>query len=99
MTNYIKWTEELTTKAKFLLQVYKDYDRVAKILDINAAALKNRNNKYWKIDCKTIWTEYNDYMLREFLKSGLPKKEIANAFGTTENAVYIRISQLNIGDK
>lgn len=91
---YIKWTEELTTKAKFLLQVYKDYNKVAAIVGINATVLKNRNNKYWKIDCKTIWNEYNDYILGKFLSMNLSKKEIANAFGTTENAISIRISQL-----
>ncbi len=96
---YIKWTEELTSKAQFLLRAYKNYDKVAVILEMSATALKNRNNKYWKIDCKTIWSEYNNYMLKKFLEEGFSKKEIANAFGTTENAVSIRISQLKIGDK
>ncbi len=95
---YIKWIEELTSKAQFLLRVYKNYDKAAEILGISVTALKNRNNKYWKIDCKTIWNEYNDYMLNKFLEEGLSKKEIANAFGVTENAVSIRISQLKMGD-
>lgn len=91
---YVKWTDELKTKGRFLLAFYKDYDEVAAILEIPPSALKNYNNKYWKIDCKTIWVKTNDIILMQLIKENVSREEIGNIFGVTENAVSIRISQL-----
>lgn len=92
---YIKWTQELTTKARFLLTAFKSYEKVSKLLKISKTALKSRNNKYWKINCHVKWNELNDMQLLSLLKDGISRKEIAKVFNTTKEAISIRISQLS----
>lgn len=95
---YVSWTKELEEEARFLLDTFRDYDQVAEELEIPRSALKNRNNKYWNIDCRKKWTGYNDEVLKLYRKKML-KKEIAELFGTTENAVAIRLSHLKASNK
>ncbi len=84
---YIKWTEGFEFNAKFLLMTYKNYDYVAEQLSISRSALKNRNNKYWNIDCRAKWSEYNILMLDKFFQEGKSKKEISFIFSISEQTV------------
>ena len=88
---YTKWTSELENHVKVLLQFYKNYDVVANLLNVQRNVIKNRNNKYWNIDCRMKWDEYNDYYLNEMLEEGRTKKEISSFFNTSENAINIRL--------
>lgn len=92
---YTKWTEGLEQQAQFLLAAYRDYDVVADYLGISVEILENRNNKYWKINCRKKWDDYSDTMLLMKLQEGLSKKEISVFFDTTENAIDIRLSKIN----
>lgn len=97
---YTRWTDELKEQAQFLLAASRSYKIVAHQLDISESALRNQNNRYWHIDCRMVWTDYNDHILLNFLNNGVGKKEIASLFDTTENAINIRLSQLKKrGDK
>ena len=95
---YTKWTSELENHAKFLLQFYKNYDEVSSFLDIPRDVIKNRNNKYWNIDCRMKWTQYNDHYLDEMLCEGATRKEISSFFNTSENAINIRLYR-KLGNK
>lgn len=89
------WTQSFTEMAKFYLAFYRDYKQVSGILGISESQLKQRNNKYWKIDTKSLWNNYNKEVLKNLIKKGLSYGEIARVFAVSENAIKIQVSKNN----
>ena len=90
---YVKWTPELESQAHTLLLVQRNYVLVAAALNIDVDAIKNRNYKHWKINCRQKWSGALTHLIEKKRSQGLSVGEIAAQLDLTPNAVWIGLNR------